>query len=268
MHIKIGFELSFEVIFPSPMLLMLYVHPSRQKDLLGPEKLSFSPGVEVSHFTDSFGNKVGRILAPTGTLTITNEAVIRDVGELDVAGHGAEQLPIDKLPADVMQYLLSSRYCEVDKMMEIAWGLFSNTPRGWPRVQAVLDWVHNRIKFGYAYARSTKTAYDAYIEQQGVCRDYMHLSITLLRAMNIPARYATGYLGDIGVPKDPNPMDFSAWFEVYLGGRWWTCDARHNKPRTGRILMAIGRDATDVALTTTYGNTALRKFVVVTDEIT
>ncbi len=267
MHIKIGFDLIFDVVFPSPMLLMLYVHPSRQKDLLGPEKLSFSPGVNVSHFTDTFGNKVGRILAPAGEFRISNVAEIRDPGEPDVAGYGAEQLLIDQLPADVMQYLLASRYCEVDKMMDIAWGLFSNTQPGWPRVQAIMDWVHHRIKFGYAHARSTKTAYDAYVEQQGVCRDYMHLSITLLRAMNIPARYATGYLGDIGVPKDPNPMDFSAWFEVYLGGRWWTCDARHNKPRVGRILMAIGRDATDVALTTTYGNTKLKKFHVVTDEL-
>jgi transglutaminase-like putative cysteine protease len=167
----------------------------------------------------------------------------------------------------VLQFLFASRYCEVDRMTDIAWGLFSDTPPGWPRVMAVQNWVHNHIEFGYEHARRNKTAYDAYVERAGVCRDFMHLSITLLRALGIPARYVTGYLGDIGVPLNPAPMDFSAWFEVYLGGRWWSCDARHNEPRIGRILMATGRDATDVALTTSFGTTTLKQFFVVTDEI-
>jgi transglutaminase-like putative cysteine protease len=267
MHIRIGFDLVFDVPVQTSMLLMLYVHPSRQKDLLGPEKLTLTPDLPILNFTDSFGNKVGRILAPAGELRIQNDIVIRDVGELDVVGTMALQHPVELLPTDVLQYLFSSRYCEVDKLNDIAWNLFGQTPLGWPRVQAVLDWVHNHVEFGYAYARSTKSALDVYEEKKGVCRDFMHLAVTFMRALNIPARYVTGYLGDIGIPFDPNPMDFSAWFEVYLGGRWWTCDARHNKPRIGRVLMATGRDAVDVALTTSFGETKLKKFHIISDEI-
>jgi transglutaminase-like putative cysteine protease len=267
MRIKIGYDLIFEAPGPTPMLLMLYVHPSREKDLEEPEKLKLEPNLRVDNFLDGFGNKVGRIAIPQGPLRITHEVMIRDSGELDVPGIGARQHPVEELPPEILPYLLASRYCEVDRMIEIAWAHFSHTPLGWPRVQAVMDWVHNHITFGYAFARPTKTAYDAYIEQKGVCRDFMHLSITLLRALNIPARYTTGYLGDIGVPLDPNPMDFSAWFEVYLGNRWWTCDARHNHPRIGRVLMATGRDATDVALTTSFGPTVLKQFNIVTEEV-
>lgn len=267
MHIRIGYELVFDVPAPTAMLLALYVHPSRQKDLQGPEQIQVEPNVHVVDYIDGFGNKMARIVAPAGQLRITAQNVIRDSGELDVVGWGAFQHDVNDLPTEVLPYLLASRYCEVDEMSEIAWNLFGNTPLGWPRVQAVLNWVHGNVTFGYQYARSTKTAVDVYNERQGVCRDFMHLSITLLRALNIPARYVTGYLGDIGVPISPAAMDFSAWFEVYLGGRWWTCDARHNVPRIGRILMATGRDATDVALTTSFGPTRLAKFHVVTDEI-
>ncbi len=267
MHIRIGYELNFQVPAPTAMLLALYVHPSRQKDLQGPEKIQVEPQVPVVDYIDGFGNKMARIVAPAGTLRITNQNVIRDTGELDVVGWVAEQHEVQDLPTEVLQYLLSSRYCEVDEMTDIAWNLFGNTPLGWPRVQAVLNWVHAHVTFGYQYARSTKTAMDVYKEKQGVCRDFMHLSVTLLRALNIPARYVTGYLGDIGVPYSPAPMDFSAWHEVYLGGRWWTLDARHNVQRIGRILMATGRDATDVALTTSFGAAQLTKFHVVTEEI-
>jgi transglutaminase-like putative cysteine protease len=266
MHIRIGFDLIFDIPAPTPMLLMLYVHPSRQKDLLGSEKFVISPNVPVTEFVDAFGNNVGRIVAPAGQLRITHDITIRDTGEQDFVAYGAEQHPVQDLPTDCLMYLMSSRYCEADRLTDVAWSLFGNTQLGWPRVQAVLNWVHNHIKFGYAFARSTKSAYDAYVEKQGVCRDFTHLAIAMLRALNIPARYVTGYLGDIGVPADPNPMDFSAWLEVYLGGRWWTCDARHNHPRIGRILMATGRDATDVALTTSFGPTTLRQFHVVTQE--
>ena len=268
MHIKIGYELVFEVPSPTVMLLALYVHPSRQKDLLGPEVLNTEPYVPVEDFIDSFGNKVARIVAPTGTLRLTHRNTIRDTGEPDVIPAEAYQYPVNELPTDVLPYLLNSRYCEVDVMTDIAWNLFGTVPMGYPKVRAVLDWVHNHVTFGYEFARSTKTAMDVYTEKRGVCRDFMHLSVTLLRALNIPARYTTGYLGDIGIPVSASPMDFSAWFEVYMGGRWWTCDARHNKPRIGRILMATGRDATDVALTTSFGETRLTKFHVVTDEIT
>jgi transglutaminase-like putative cysteine protease len=171
------------------------------------------------------------------------------------------------VPSDVLQYLMASRYCEVDRMTQIAWDLFSATPPTWERVKAVMDWVHNNVEFGYPFARSTKTALDVYNERKGVCRDFMHLTITLLRALNIPARYATGYLGDIGVPVSPLAMDFSAWIEVYLGNRWYTLDARHNEPRIGRVLQARGRDAVDVALTTSFGPSVLRKFTVWTKEI-
>ena len=268
MHIRIGYELIFDVPAPTAMLLALYVHPSRQKDLLGPEILNTDPYVPVEDFIDAFGNKVARIVAPAGRLRLTHQNTIRDTGEPDVVGQGAYQYPVNELPTGVLQYLLNSRYCEVDLMTDIAWNQFGQTPLGWPRVQAVLDWVHGHVTFGYEFARSTKTALEVYNEKRGVCRDFMHLSVTLLRALNIPARYVTGYLGDIAIPVSPSPMDFSAWFEVYLGGRWWTCDARHNKPRVARILMATGRDATDVALTTSFGPTTLTKFHVVTDEIT
>jgi transglutaminase-like putative cysteine protease len=267
MHIRIGYELVFEVPVPTAILLALYVHPSRQKDLLWPEQIVVEPNVPISDFYDNFGNKVARVLAPAGQLRITHQNVIRDTGELDVVGWTAEQHNVQDLPAEVLQYLLNSRYCEVDELTDLAWNLFGQTPLGWPRVQAVLNWVHGHVTFGYEFARSTKTAKDVYEEKKGVCRDFMHLAVTLIRALNIPARYVTGYLGDIAIPYSPAPMDFSAWFEVYMGGRWWTCDARHNKQRVGRILMATGRDATDVALTTSFGPTKLTKFVVVTDEI-
>ena len=194
--------------------------------------------------------------------------MVRDSGQLDPVTPQAEQHNLEDLPVDVLIYLLGSRYCETDKLSEMAWTLFSNVGRGWPLVSAICDYVHDRIKFGYEYASWTKTAWDAYNEQRGVCRDFAHLAITLCRCMNIPARYCTGYLGDIGVPRDPAPMDFSAWFEAYLGGQWYTFDARHNKPRIGRILMARGRDATDVAITTSFGPSKLVDFKVITEEVT
>ncbi len=267
MQIRIGFDLIFGLPAPTPMLLMLYVHPSRDKDLVRPEKLVLDPQVPVEDFYDVFGNKVGRIIAPVGDLRISHDVLIHDTGELDIPGAGAIQHTVSELPPEVLPYLMASRYCEVDRMSDIAWRLFADTQIGWPRVMAVQKWVHHHITFGYEHARRNKTAYDTYVEQRGVCRDFMHLSITLLRALNIPARYVTGYLGDIGVPYNPAPMDFSAWFEVYLGGRWWTCDARHNVPRIGRVLMATGRDATDVALTTAFGANTLKQFIVVTDEV-
>jgi transglutaminase-like putative cysteine protease len=267
MRIQIGFDLAFGVSVPTPMLLMLFVHPSRERDLESPEVLKLTPNIPVETFTDVFDNKVGRIVAPAGTVQIRHDAVVRDSGEPDIPGDGAEQQTVDQLPPGILPYLFSSRYCEVDRMTDIAWGMFGKTQPGWPRVMAVQNWVHHHITFGYEHARRNKTAYDAYVERAGVCRDFMHLSITLLRALNVPARYVTGYLGDIGVPLNPAPMDFSAWFEVYLGGRWWSCDARHNEPRIGRILMATGRDATDVALTTSFGSTMLKRFDVVTDEL-
>jgi transglutaminase-like putative cysteine protease len=200
-------------------------------------------------------------------LRLSNSTLIEDSGDPDPIPRDAPQLPIEGLPAAVLPFLLASRYCEVDQLSGLAWQLFGNTPDGWPRVQAILDWVHSEVTFGYGFARSTKTAMDVSVEKKGVCRDFQHLAIALCRAMHIPARYATGYLGDIRIPPVPWPMDFSAWFEVYLGGRWWACDARHNQPRIGRVLMAVGRDAADVAMTTTFGLSSLRSFEVTSYEV-
>jgi len=216
---------------------------------------------------DVFGNRCGFVYAPAGMLRFTSDAIVSDSGQPDPIQPDARQHPVEELPADVLQFLLASRYCEVDRMGDMAWELFGALPPGWGKVQAVVDWVHNHIEFGYGHASPTKTAFDVCEQKKGVCRDFMHLTITLLRCLNIPARYATGYLGDIGVPAAPFPMDFSAWLEVYLGGRWWVFDARHNKPRIGRVLMARGRDAVDVALTTSFGPSRLEKFEVWTDEV-
>ncbi len=267
MQIRIGFDISFELNQPTPVILMLYTHPSRAADLSAPEVLNITPATPVRDYIDTFGNRCGRILAPAGTLRLTHTATVQDSGQLDELITGAVQHAVHELPPDVIQFLLASRYCEVDRLLPIAWDLFGKTPEGWERVQAVIGYVHKHITFGYHFARSTKTAWDAWQERTGVCRDYMHLAITFLRCLNIPARYATGYLGDIGVPYDPAPMDFSAWMEVYLSGRWYTMDARHNKQRTGRILQARGRDATDVALTTSFGNSTLKDFHVVCEEV-
>ncbi|WP_165246413.1 transglutaminase-like domain-containing protein [Paludisphaera soli] len=268
MFIRIGYDLEFDVPAPIAMMMLLRVHPSVEPSLCGPEALVIEPDVPATDFVDEFGNRSRRILVPAGTLRLSNDAVVQVDGLPDRIVTEACEVPIHELPPEVMPFLLASRYCEVDRLSDIAWNLFQNTPPGWFRVQAIVDWVHNHIEFGYQYARSTKSAYDAYIEAQGVCRDFTHLAVTFCRCMNIPARYVTGYLGDIGVPISPDPMDFSAWFEVYLGGAWHTFDARHNKRRIGRILMAKGRDAVDVALTTSFGPSSLKKFVVWTDEVT
>ena len=267
MVIRIGFDLEFTLHAPSAMILMLHLHPSRAADLIRKENLQISPGVPIQEYTDSFGNLCARISAPAGKVRLWNDAVIADGGQPDPVVQDARQYPVDELPPETLRYLLASRYCEVDRMGDMAWNLFGGTPLGWARVQAIVSWVHNRIRFDYQLARRTRSAYEGNEERVGVCRDFTHLAITLCRCMNIPARYATGYLGDIGVPISPDPMDFSAWMEVFLGGRWHAFDPRHDARRIGRILMAVGRDAADVALTTTFGSNTLDKFEVWTDEV-
>lgn len=267
MNIRLGYELIFDIPAPVDILLMLFVHPSQAHVLREPERLDREPNCAISTYLDHFGNRVGRISALPGKLRLHYDNVANDSGEPEDSIAGARLHPVQELPNDCLRFLLASRYCEVDRMMEMAWDLFGKTPPTWERVQAVMDWVQGHVAFGYQYARSTKTAWDACQEKQGVCRDFQHLAITMLRALNVPARYATGYLGDIGVPPVPSPMDFSAWFEVYLGGRWYTLDARHNQPRIGRILQARGRDAVDVALTTSFGQAKLEAFKVWTDEV-
>jgi transglutaminase-like putative cysteine protease len=267
MLIKIGYDIAYEVTAPTPMLLMLHVHPERVKDLRAPERLVIEPALEVENFTDQFGNRCAKIVAPPGLVRLYCDTVIEDNGLPEPEFPDAEQHPVQDLPIEMLHYLLGSRYCEVEKLNETAWSLFGRTPTGWARVQAVCDWIHKHVEFGYHYARDDRTAWEVFHERRGVCRDFMHLAVAFCRCLNIPARYATGYLGDIGVPPADCPMDFSAWFEVYLGDRWWTLDARHNTPRIGRVLMATGRDATDCAITTSFGQTSLTKFVVVTDEV-
>jgi transglutaminase-like putative cysteine protease len=267
MLIRLGYDIRFDVPYGATFVAMLRVHPSRQPDLENADLVSVSAGVPVEYFNDNFGNLGARFEVPAGFVALSSSTVVQDNGQLDEIAPGAEELAVGKLPADVLGYLLSSRYCEVDLLSPIATELFGATAPGWSRVQAICDWVKAHVVFDYSRARPTKTALDVYTERAGVCRDFQHLAITFCRALNIPARYATGYLGDIGVPIAPYPMDFSAWFEAYLGGRWYTFDARHNRPRIGRILMATGRDATDVAITTTFGEVVLKKFSVVTEEL-
>lgn len=267
MKIRAGYRIIYETAQPTPMVLMLSVHPSRLADLESPQEIRVDPPVRVSHYRDGFGNICTRVVAPPGRFTISTDFIVRDSGEPDIVAPEARQLDIQDLPDDIVVYLLGSRYCDTDKLLNTAWSLFGTTPLGWPRVQAICDYVNSHITFGYEHASPTRTALDGFRERLGVCRDFAHLAITFCRCMNIPARYCTGYLGDIGVPPDPQPMDFSAWFEVYLDGRWYTFDARHNTPRIGRILMARGRDATDVALSTTFGPNTLISFEVVTDEV-
>jgi transglutaminase-like putative cysteine protease len=268
MKIRAGYEIAYECPQPTPMLLLLTIHPTREKDLLTPAPMRFDPPVPAEHFRDSFGNVATRITAPAGRLTISSDFVIADPGVPDLVAPEARETPIERLPHDVLPFLLASRYCDVDRLSNTAWNLFGGTPRGWARVQAIVDYVHQRIAFDYQQASPFRTAHDGMQEQVGVCRDFAHLAISLCRAMNIPARYVTGYLGDIGVPPVDAPMDFSAWFEAYLDGRWYAFDARHNVPRIGRIPMARGRDATDVAISTSFGPHILAGFRVTTDEVT
>ena len=267
MLIRAGYEIRFTTKQPTPMMALLSVHPSRHGDLRSEPHLATNPSIPTHDYVDGFGNVVTRFLLPEGETILSNDFVIEDSGLHDRTVPGAEQHPVEGLPDDVLVYLLGSRYCETDRLSDTAWGLFGHVPPGWERLQAILDFSHKHIEFGYQYARPTKTAWDAHQERRGVCRDYAHLAITLCRCMNIPARYCTGFLGDIGVPPSENPMDFSAWFDVYLGGEWITVDARHNKPRIGRILMARGRDATDCALTTAFGSAILTGFTVHTDVV-
>ena len=267
MQIRAGFKIAYDCPRPTPMLLMLSVHPSRSGDLLTPHEMSFDPPVDATHYRDGFNNVCTRIVAPAGRLKISSEFIVGDPGTPDVVVPEAEQHPVQELPDETLVYLLGSRYCETDRLSETAWSLFANAPRGWGRVQAICDYVHERVTFGYQFARPTKTAWEVFMERQGVCRDFAHLAVAFCRCMNIPARYCTGYLGDIGIEAVDEPMDFSAWFEVYLGGHWHTFDARHNKPRIGRILMGRGRDASDVAISTTFGPCILSSFRVITDEL-
>jgi transglutaminase-like putative cysteine protease len=267
LQIRVGFEFEYDCPAPTPMILALSIHYSRAGDLVYPDHLTTQPAVPVTAYRDLFGNWCSRIVAPQGKFVMRSDALVYDSGMPDVVSYDAMQVPVQFLPESSLVYLLGSRYVETDQLSDIAWSHFGGGPTGWARVQAICDFVHQHITFGYQYARRTRTAWEAYREGQGVCRDYAHLAIAFCRCMNIPARYCTGYLGDIRIPKVPAPMDFAGWFEAYLGDRWYTFDARNNTPRVGRVLMARGRDACDVALISTFGPNTLQRFDVWADEV-
>jgi transglutaminase-like putative cysteine protease len=267
MQIRAGYEIIYRCPQDTPMILMLHVHFSRAADILVPDRLTTDPFVPVTAHRDVFGNWCSRIVAPMGLLRLSSNVVIQDSGQPEVPAPWAQQHQVRDLPEETLVFLLGSRYCETDLLSDAAWSLFSQTPLGWQRVQAICDFVHNHIVFGYGDARPTKTAWGAFNERKGVCRDFAHLAIAFCRCMNIPARYCTGYLGDMGTPPPYPPGDFAAWMEVYLGGAWHTFDPRNNVPRIGRVLIARGRDAADVAIATTFGPNILEGFKVWTDEI-
>jgi transglutaminase-like putative cysteine protease len=267
MKIQVGYEMVYNFPRATAMILMLHVHDSRAADIEVFDEVTTDPSVPIREYRDSFGNRCTRILAPGGPIAIRSKGVVGDSGEPEVAIASAEQHPVEDLPEDTLVFLLGSRYCETELLSQIAWDLFGNVTPGWTRVQAICDYVHNHLVFGYPNARRTRTAWEAFNERAGVCRDFTHLAVTLCRCMNIPARYCTGYLGDMGTPPPYSEMDFAAWFEAYIGGAWHVFDPRNNVPRIGRTLIARGRDAADVAIATTFGPHCLERFTVYTDEI-
>jgi transglutaminase-like putative cysteine protease len=267
MQIRVGYELIYDCPQPTPMMLMLSIHHTRVGDIVVPDRLIADPGIPIAAYRDAFGNWCSRIVAPKGRLRLHASAIVEDSGEPEVVALSDGQHAVQDLPEECLPFLLGSRYCETDLLSEMAWTLFDKSPTGAGRVQAICDYVHRHIAFGYENARPTKTAWEALNEGTGVCRDYAHLAITFCRCMNIPARYCTGYLGDIGMPPPYGPMDFAAWIEAYVGGRWQVFDPRNNMPRTGRVLIARGRDATDVAISNTFGPNTLLSFRVWAEEI-
>ena len=267
MEIKVGFEIVHAAAQPTPMVIMLSIHPSRRADIIGTETIMAEPNVPIGFYRDSFGNICGRLVAPAGGVTLRGSALVRDSGLPDAVDPSAQQLPIDQLPDDILLYLMASRYCETDKLTDVAWSLFGNIPPGWQRVAAICSFVHNHVTFGYQHAHHMKSAHDVYNQGTGVCRDFAHLALTFCRCMAIPARYCTGYISDINLPPPYGVPDFAAWMEVYLGGGWHVVDPRNNAPRWGRILIAQGRDAADVPLTHIFGPGQLVDFRVWTDPV-
>lgn len=267
MKFRVGYELQYEFPQPTPVILMLNIHFTRVSDLATPDHIVLNPSVPMTGYRDGFGNWCSRILAPSGHMTISTDCVVNDNGEPDPMASHARQVPVEELPEETLVFLLASRFCDSDRMLDLAWTLFGSSEPGLARVRAICDFVHRHITFGYEHARASRTAYDAYEERRGVCRDFAHLAVAFCRALNIPARYCTGYLSDAGTPQPYPPGDFAAWFEAYLGGYWHTFDPRNNVPRIGRILLARGRDAADVAITTTFGPNTLQGFRVWADEM-
>jgi transglutaminase-like putative cysteine protease len=267
MRIKVGYELVYQCPQPTPMILMLTLHYKHAGDIIVPDRLRVEPEIPIETYRDGFGNWCSRIVALPGRTKLSTEALVACNGEPDKIEPSARELPVGQLPAETLVYLLGSRYCETDRLSQIAWDMFGKTLSGWRRVQTICDFVHEHITFDYEKAYPSKSAMDAFEERAGVCRDFTHLAITFCRCMNIPARYCTGFLGDIRVPPPYGPMDFAAWMEVYLDGKWYTFDPRNNTPRIGRILIARGRDAADVPISNTFGPNWLESFKVWADEV-
>jgi transglutaminase-like putative cysteine protease len=267
MQIRVGYELKYTFPQPTPMIVTLNIHYTRVSDIVRPDHMVVRPTVPMAAYRDGFGNWCTRLVATAGDVVITADGVLNDGGQPDEVAPQAREYPVRELPEETLVFLLGSRYCETDRLSEAAWQLFGQSPPGWPRVQAVCDFVHRHVSFGYQHASVTRTAWETFHDRKGVCRDFAHLGIALCRCLNIPARYCTGYLGDIGVPPPYGPMDFAGWFEAFLDGRWFTFDPRNNVPRIGRVLIARGRDAADVAIATTFGPNTLSGFRVWTDEV-
>jgi transglutaminase-like putative cysteine protease len=268
MQLRTGYEIIYSFPQPTPIILVVNIHHSRAFDMIVPDLLTTEPSLPIISYRDTFGNRCNRLLAPPGRLRLAADCIVRDSGHPDEAIQAAWQDNVQDLPEETLKFLLGSRYCETDLLSDTAWQLFGYVQPGYERVQAICDFVHNHIVFNYQNARSTRGAFDAFNERTGVCRDYAHLAIAFCRSMNIPARYCTGYLSDVGEPPPYAVGDFAAWFEAWIGGRWHMFDPRNNVPRRGRILMARGRDASDVAIATTFGPNTLESFRVWTDEIT
>jgi transglutaminase-like putative cysteine protease len=266
MLIRYGFDIEIEFSSPTSVLTMMDIHLSRSADIVNENAHWTTPPIAIETFTDSFGNLCRRFDAPVGRLVLQLEGTLKDSGEPDPVVGSAAQSSVSTLPIDALPFLMGSRYCETDLLGGFAWANFGHIQGGWPRVQAICDFVHKQLTFSYPKARSSRTAMQALEERSGVCRDFTHLAVTLCRCLNVPARYCNGYLGDIGVPYDPTPMDFNAWFEAFLDGKWYTFDARHNQPRFGRILISRGRDAADVAMISSFGRHTLTRFKVTTEE--
>lgn len=267
MRIRLGYDIEITCEKPTPLVVFLDPRPEWQGCILETTGIMLTPAVPARLYVDGFGNCGLRLMAPAGRLSLYRDSLLEIDPRPDPWVPRAAEPSVDDIPDAVLPYLLPSRYCDVDLMLDLAWERFGAFPAGWERVRAIFDHVAGHLTFGYPHARATRTASQAWDEGKGVCRDFAHLAITLCRCLNIPARYVNGYLGDIAVPPDPAPMDFNAWCEVWLGGEWITFDARHNIPRIGRVPVARGRDAADVALLHSFGPHQLTRFTVWTDEV-
>lgn len=264
--LKAGCEFHYYAECPTPSTVQVEVRAHSERHRTLNESWSISPDLPTRQFIDIYGNLNRRFIMPQGQTIIRYNATVEVDPEPDEVHAEAVQLPIEELPAEALHYLFPSRYCLSDLLFETAWDLFSKTAPGWTRVQAICDWIHGAITYDDKQSNTNTTALDVYNQRTGICRDFSHLGISFCRALNIPARYVFGYLPEINVPPSKTPMDFHAWFEVFLGGRWYTCDARHNIPRIGRVIVGYGRDAVDCSMLTTFGPATLKQITVWADE--